>query len=127
MNALTQKAIDAPGRWLKVKDTDLPVRKKTYPEDPHVFDYERANRKPPLSKGAIPIKGTFECKKGDRSECIPGESIIQVLRREAAKQGKTVTITEAKPEGRKMRFIGKWLVIGAGLFFGIHYLIFLVK
>jgi len=62
-----------------------------------------------------------------QGEFIHNDQIIIALRRMAQEQDKPVTITEAKPEGRGMRLFGKTLLIVAGIYFGIHTLVWLVK
>ena len=67
---------------------------------------------------------------GIESEVIPGCALVAMLRREAEKQRKPVTVLEAKPEGRATTIINK---IGLGLagclgiYVIIHVLVALVR
>jgi hypothetical protein len=71
---------------------------------------------------------TLTVNDGFDVEVIPSSSLVAMeIRRLAREQGKAVTITEVKPEGRVMKMFGKTLLIVGGLYFGIHLLIFLVK
>lgn len=58
---------------------------------------------------------------GIKDQCIPGESIIQVLRRLAREQGKAVVIKEVKP--RRSKWAAIFLLLCIVAVFGIGVLV----
>ena len=61
-------------------------------------------------------------------ECIPSEYLAAMLRRLSEKEGKPVTIeVSSAVDPHWLRAGGEWILIIASLFFGINFLIYLVK
>ena len=70
---------------------------------------------------------------GQEAEVIPGCYLVEMLRRESAKQEKQVTVVESNPKadnGRITRIInriGLGIAGGLGLYISIHIIVAMVK
>lgn len=104
---LNQKDIDAPGRYFQVAETTLPAASRVI-----------------WNKESYHAPGEFI--DGDRSECIPGESIISILRKQSQEQGKPVTIKETH-ESRWPKFIAKWFLALIAITFLVGVLVSVAK